>query len=218
MPRRKDPAMVHSSFERNVQERYYTEHWVTRALLKHLDLHKELVLEPACGRGDIVKVLQEQKVNVIASDVDLHEFDMFACACEQEDFFAEFPWWLGTHNVTAVITNPPYDKAEEFIRHALKLDVVFVAMLLRSEWNQAGTRVDLFNQSPYSFEVALTSRPRWDWWFTEDEKRERRIKAKIDPDKPDALPRHGFSWFCWDRTDREYRPTVYFESRKDNEK
>jgi hypothetical protein len=74
--------------------------------------------------------------------------------------------------------------SERFVRTALSYETK-VAMLLRSEFASAGGRDDLFcDEAGYAFEVKLTSRPRWDWWFR---------------DKPKSSPRHNYSWFVWDK-------------------
>lgn len=214
-----DKAMVHSAFERNDKDRYFTDKWVTKALLRRLDVERHRVWEPACGRGDIVEVLKfEQNCEVFASDIDVSELETWMCDDHGVMNFLEQktvpPFTDLADDQIAIITNPPYDKAEQFIRHALSFkNVRHVAMLLRSEFNQAKSRVDLW-QPPFAFEVALTSRPRWDWWFTEEEKRARRIKAKLDPDKPDASPRHNFSWFVWDRC-WEGHSTQFWEGKKE---
>ena len=196
-----DPALYKSGFERIPKDRYWTEPWVTNALLRVIidinDHHPGLVWEPAVGRGDIARVLMDHGMEVFASVIDLSEFDAGMCDFTQHDFLVdEFdPAIMG---VDKIITNPPYDKAEEFVRKCLEYeDVRFVAMVLRSEFAAASRRVDLFTEQPFAFEIKLTTRPRWDWWFR---------------DKPMASPRHNFSWFCWDR-DWGKRPTIYWEGK-----
>lgn len=204
MSKADDPALYESGFERIPKDRYWTEPWVTSALLRVMyttygsDLDAPgLVWEPAVGRGDIARVLMDHGMDVFASDIDLSEFDAGMCDFTQHDFLLdEFdPAIMG---VDKVITNPPYDKAEAFIRRCLGYeDIRFVAMVLRSEFAAASKRVDLFVDQPFAFEIKLTTRPRWDWWFR---------------DKPEASPRHNFSWFCWDR-DWADPPTIYWEGK-----
>lgn len=175
-----DPALYMSEFERTPKDRYWTDAWVTAALLEMYDI-PEKVWEPAAGRGDMVRVLVDHGHDVIASDIDMSEFDPSLCECSQDDFLTAK---LIPRYIDAVVTNPPYNLAQKFVEHSLELQIPVIAMLLRSEFKHAKRRKHLFGRcSRYLGEIVLTSRPRWDWWF--------RIK-------PEASPRHNFSWFIWD--------------------
>lgn len=194
MPKDTDPAFYESNFERMTGDRYWTQPWLTSALLEMVDV-PGVIWEPAAGRGDISKVLEDFGRVVVCSDVDMSE-----CEPHKEDFVADFlsqntPPSFGTLTpVEGIVTNPPYNVprgiAVDFARHALSLlrqdnGLNFVAMLMRSEFCNARTRRDLFGECrEYTTQVVLTSRPRWDWWFR---------------DKPIASPRHNFSWFVWER-------------------
>jgi hypothetical protein len=66
--------------------------------------------------------------------------------------------------VRSIVTNPPFDQIEAFIRHALKLTRAVdgvVAMLARNEFDSAGGRKDLFNRPPFATKLVLTRRPCW---------------------------------------------------------
>jgi hypothetical protein len=222
----RDKAMVQSAFERNEGEKYYTEHWMTRALMRRLNLPGMLILEPACGRGDIIDVLVEDDgiaySDIIACDLDMSDFDETLYpvrAAGARDFLNDE---LLDPGVEAIVMNPPYNLQDEFIEHALSMPKVqTVAALLRGEVNHAGKRRSYFDRQPFgpfkkvpfAFEIVLTSRPRWDWWLTEDQKRQRRVKAGLDPNRPDAGPRHNFSWFVWDRR-WEGHSTQFWEGKK----
>lgn len=198
-----DPALYGSNFERLPSDRYWTESWVTNILMRRLatraaraDL-EGVVWEPAAGRGDMVRVLLDHGAEVFASDVDLSEFDGGLCDFMQHDFMSgDFdPAVLG---ISKLITNPPYRNVEDFVRRALAYeDIRLVAMLLRAEFSHANRRTDLFELSSFAFEIKLTTRPRWDWWFR---------------DKPKASPRHNFSWFVWDRG-WSGAPTTYWDGK-----
>jgi len=191
-----DPALYKSNFERRERDRYFTEPWVTRALIRNLParIHQGLVWEPAVGRGDMAREIQDAGYTVTASDIDLSEFPRdLDLDLEVLDFLTDDPPFSWLEDVSAVLTNPPYDKAEEFIRRSLDLGVGYVAMLLRSEFNHASSRVDLFRNKPFAREIVLTSRPRWDWWLPSEELDLRKLNGQY------AGPRHNFSWFIWDR-------------------
>ena len=189
----KDPAVVRSNYERKPQDEYYTEHWITLALLdtlKQEGIKFKYIWEPACGRGDMVSVFKEYNYRVAASDIDLsvYEEDTYKF---QKDFMETNRLPEALKEVSAkdiaIITNPPYNIAENFINHALGFDVKLVAMILRNEWDCAKTRTYLFEQDVlskrFAMKIVLTSRPRWDDWRNKP--------------KPDKGPRHNYSFFCW---------------------
>ena len=202
-----DPALYNNDFERRENERYFTHPSVTQALLPFIPpyVKQRIVWEPACGRGDITKVLQEEGYDTYSTDIDLSEWDYDLGDPDEGDFMEQKFDMDIVDEYSAIITNPPYggNLSEAFVRHALALHVDFVAMLLRSEFNSAVSRVDLFDrgQSPFAFELVLTSRPRWDWWY--DKK----------PEEPNHGPRHNFSWLCWDR--RWEGPSTQFWPNKE---
>jgi hypothetical protein len=90
-------------------------------------------------------------------------------------------------SIRGIITNPPYDFAQEFCEHALKLTRPFrgfTAMLLRHNFDSARTRAHLFAQCPaWALKVTLTQRIVW---FTEPN------------GKPKASPSENHSWYVWD--------------------
>ena len=123
------------------------------------------IWEPAAGDGNIVSALRRAGALVRLSDIKTG-FD-----------------FLGPHNtaapgVHAIVTNPPYNLAEAFIRHALDMPVQYVAMLLRNEYDCAKTRSDLFERDSFWRKIVLTKRPYW----TENRT---------------ASPRHNYAWYIW---------------------
>ena len=193
-----DSAMVgNSGYERRPKDAYWTEPWVTEALLESYPL-KEPFWEPACGRGDIVKVLQAHNWLVHASDLHDH-------GCPDsvfEDFLKPGGWPFNPQTAATIITNPPYRLAEEFIRRALEWAGGYhgtVAMLLRNEFDSAAGRADLFDRQEFAAKVVLRKRPRWDWW---------------ERDKPKASPRHNFAWFIWNASQIGPPVTLYWPKSK----
>jgi hypothetical protein len=186
-----DPAMIRSNFDRREKDKYYTEPWVTEALLSKPSLKRFLlgdnnfnIWEPAAGRGDMVDVLKTYCNWIFSSDIDPERWDI-----NQIDFLNNAYELLDNKPIYSIITNPPYDYAEEFVRAALSMIeagcVQNVAMLLRSEFKHAKTRKDIFYGSHYMGELVLTKRPRWDWWY------------EPEPGEKRHSPRHNFSWFLW---------------------
>lgn len=188
--RRADPAMTHSNFDRRPRDQYWTEPWVTRALLRvfgpqmlTMQARGGVLWEPAAGRGDMVGEMIGYGLRVHASDVDPSNWNSELGHVEPRDFLDVDSLLDPPDKTVAIVTNPPYDKAREFIERALQHDVSLVAMILRSEWNHSSKRCHLFERDDFVAEIVLTARPRWDNW--------------LEIPKPKHGPRHNYSLFVW---------------------
>jgi len=125
---------------------YPTPENVTVALLDFLQtlgLPEGKIWEPACGNGAMVQVFEKYGYPVKATDISSGS-DYLETGCET--------------GITAIITNPPFNRAEEFIRKAIK-EAPLVAMLLKAQYWHAAARVELFRQHPPAFVLPLTWRP-----------------------------------------------------------
>ena len=154
-------------------DQYETPSWVTEALLGFISTRPGSILEPAAGSGQMVQVLKDQ-FRVLASDI-----------AEDGDFLKLER--LPDASVRGIVTNPPYEQAEEFCAHALKLTAPvrgFVAMLLRCDFDHAKRRAYLFADCPqFAKKIVLTRRIVW---FVEAD------------GKPKASPSFNHAWFLWD--------------------
>lgn len=139
--------------QRDRQERdwYPTPPDVTAALLRRHLLAGRGVWEPCCGDGAMARVLEEHGAQVYLSDIH-PQID----GAETLDFFASKALPAGCD---AIITNPPFVKAAEFIWHAMKMQPGFVAVLLKSTFWHAIRRRPLFEAHPPSHVHPLTWRP-----------------------------------------------------------
>ena len=109
-----------------------------RALLKAERL-PEVIWEPCCGPGSIVRVLRSAGRQVYATDlVDYESPDQ---DCSGWDFLLERQLPIGTQ---AIVTNPPFKLANEFVRHALML-CPQVIMLLRLSFLESVGRSDILD-------------------------------------------------------------------------
>lgn len=202
MPTEPKHNFRNSGYERRSNEQYFTQQWCTRALMTVAPLTRlraRPVWEPAAGRGDITEVLQDYEIDVFNSDIDVSNFDTDLGHIFPQNFLDTPTSMDIMEEYSGIITNPPYGgkkviyegkkrtPAEAFVRHALALGVDYVAMILRTDWNHSSKRVELFNGQPFAYEVVLTSRPRWDWWYEKD------------PWEETKSPMHNYSWFVWDR-------------------
>jgi hypothetical protein len=80
-----------------------------------------------------------------------------------------------------VATNPPFNLADEFCRHALEL-CTRSAMLLPHAFDTAKGRIDLWGE-PFKAKYTLTRRIRWE-----------NIEQKKNG------PSNNHAWFVWDKT------------------
>lgn len=181
-----------SGYERKANDLYETPEWVTEALLVHLDIRGMDIWEPAAGSGKIARVLSKYAKKVIQTDIDEGlSFFIFEPLVNQNEFSTRYPRTIG-----AIITNPPYGKAREFIEHALKLMEPangVIAMLLRCDYEHASTRAHLFRDCPmFAKKIVLTKRIVW--FQTEGKK---------------AAPSYNHAWYIWDYKHKG-PPTIAF--------
>lgn len=156
-----------SGYQRKERDLYETPEWVTLALVPHLRIAAgESVYEPAAGSGKMVRALEAAGFSVMRDDIsDGVNF----LECDE------------AHR--AIITNPPYALAQDFIEHALAQTHSFeglVAMLLRTDFDHARTRRHLFSDlGIFAKKLVLTRRIKW----FEDST---------------GQPSFNHAWFIWD--------------------
>ena len=135
-------ASNHSKEEREPNDFYATDPIAVDFLVKEVELPKQ-ILEPACGSGCLSVRLEELGHDVKSCDlVDRG----FGDVC---DFFAMTePPFEGDF---AIVTNPPYKYAKEFVLHSLDLvpDGSLVCMFLKTTFAEGkGRYKDLFSIYP----------------------------------------------------------------------
>lgn len=127
---------------------YPTPPEVTEALLDFWRLPPSVVWEPACGDGAMSKVLAQRGYTVTSSDLRESGFGEGGI-----DFLTCTP-----RPCSAIITNPPFNLSEAFIRRALTI-TPNVAMVLKSQYWHAAKRRQLFIDHPPALVLPLTWRP-----------------------------------------------------------
>lgn len=166
-----------SGYERRPNDLYETPEWVTEALLPHVPARVRHVWEPSAGGGKIARALRGFNLTVTESDVT------------EGDDFLQFDT---SPTSDAIITNPPYGLAQEFIENALTLMRPvdgFVAMLLRTDYDHAKTRQHLFG-FPFAKKLVLTKRIKW-------------FEGTA------GSPSFNHAWFIWDWL-HEGAPTIAY--------
>lgn len=141
----------------------------------------KIVWEPACGPGAIVNTLRAAGHTVVATDlVD------YGCpdSTSRRDFLLERE---APDGVEAIVTNPPYKLAIEFVEHALHL-VPRVYMLLRLAFLEAERRREFFNRGDLSRVVVFSRRLP--------------MMHRAGWEGRKANSGMAMAWFCWDRSHR----------------
>jgi hypothetical protein len=155
---------------------YETPPVAIRALLRAEKL-RACIWEPAAGRGAIVDVLRDAGHLVIASD-------LVGRGVPGQEFRIDF--LLEQHapaGVEAIVTNPPYKLAAEFVRHGLRL-VPKVYLLVRLQFLAAESRADILGKGLRAvcvFRRRLPMMHRDSWTGP-------RSSSAVD-----------HAWCCWDR-------------------
>ena len=132
-------ASNHTDEHRQQQDYYATEPKAAELLLE-VETFNENIWECACGEGHLAKVFENCGHNVKASDLVDRGYGTI------EDFlFFNDSKWNGD-----IITNPPFEKAEEFIQKAI--DIIpsgnKVAMFLRLQFLEGKRRKQFFKDNP----------------------------------------------------------------------
>ena len=135
-----------SKYEEHFDD-FPTPPWATRALVKYA-IGKDVIrgkeiLEPACGRGHMVKTLNEYGPRILRfSDIDTYDGYGKYPPTDYVSTSVKFPadW---------IITNPPFKLAEAFARKALSEARYGVAFILRTLWLDPGAkRFRFFKEFP----------------------------------------------------------------------
>jgi hypothetical protein len=156
---------------------YETPPEAVHALLK-VERLPRVIWEPACGPGSIVRVLRGAGYRVYASDLV-----NYGCPESHSgiDFLMERSPPYGAE---AVVTNPPYKLAGEFVSHALALGIRQVAMLLRIQFLESERRSSILDNGllarvyPFSNRLPMMHRAGWEG--------------------PKATSAMSFAWFVWE--------------------
>ena len=132
-----------------------TPPWATRALFEHVlkldcePVGEQTVWEPCCGRGDMVHVLVERFRAVIASDVHDYSRREISLPVHWMNLPVEFIGSQDHHICDWIITNPPFNRAEELIKKALVVARVGIAVLVRTNFIEGQDRYrDLYSVHP----------------------------------------------------------------------
>jgi hypothetical protein len=180
---------THNHADRGL-DAYWTPPEAVTALLA-IEQVPKFVLDPACGSGAILDVLRAAGHVVRGSDIA----DWGWPGTVVRDYLAG----PAVMSEAAVVTNPPYRLAQEFVLRALGSGVRFAAFLLRLNFLESMRRKAFFETHPPT-RVWVSSRRlpmmhRYDW------------------QGPKAPSNHAFAWFIWDAAAREKNRLGFFDWR-----
>ena len=147
-------ASNHSETDRQTEDFYATSPSAIDALKSKVDL-PHFILEPACGRGDLSERLKAMGHEVWSYDVvdrgygEIQNF--FEMLTLPDSLSLSLSLQNGRSERLAVVTNPPYKYALEFIIHALELcrEGDMVCMFVKTTFLEGKRRYrELFSQQP----------------------------------------------------------------------
>jgi hypothetical protein len=128
--------------ERAANDWYVEPEWAVRGLLD-VQRFSGLVWDPACGKGTIPRTFKAAG-HAAAIGTDLVDRGYGRGG---SDFLAIDPAH-DANRAANIVSNPPFNLAEHFLRHALKLATHKIAFLLRLSWLEGRGRAWIFNETP----------------------------------------------------------------------
>jgi hypothetical protein len=147
------PGVERSRADRRHPDGFYrTPESATVALIRAIGSYIDgPVHEPACGDGAMARVLKRHGYPVIATDLVDRGYS---------DFNGKIDFLRTGRLGPIVVTNPPYSLADKFIAEAVP-GARLVAMLLKSDYWHAASRMPLYEAFPPRQELILTWRLDW---------------------------------------------------------
>lgn len=145
--------------------------------LRDLGILPERVWEPACGNGAISKVLELSGHAVVSTDLCDYGFGEAGV-----DFLLE-----PRLRAPAIVTNPPFHIANEFVDHALRMDPEIACFFLRLKFLEGRRRYEMLmkNRPPAEVHVFI-ERVKF---FSGDH---------AEAEQP-GWNTEAFAWFVWRR-------------------
>ena len=210
----RSPAVCNQrNLPKNDLDFFPTPPWVTRALFEYVPIMKKInqggfIWEVACGQGHMEKAISEYYHAVLGSDIkkygdnltfDFLDIDILPL---HANYFPK-----SVLGLAAIITNPPFNLAEEFINIAINIyKPPIVAMFLRSSFLEGKGRFErLYSKNPPRYVAQFSGRVNIFY---------NQLDQKGSGDK-------AFSWLVWDNSDKSGKTDLLWipaDARKKLEK
>jgi hypothetical protein len=158
---------------------YPTPAWATHALMLH-ETFEGSIWEPGCGDGAMGKVIHEYNQNLTCTDIYMHGYGE-----HDIDFLALSNEYDGS--IDNIITNPPYNIADEFLAKALATATKKVAFLVRLAYMEGQGRYE---------SVYRTRPPSRVWVFSE------RITFYKKGATVKGSGTTAYGWFVWSKEEQ----------------
>lgn len=164
---------------------YPTPAWATHALMETEKFYRgDTTWEPACGDGSMVKVLQ----GYFEKDLIISDINPRGCY-DSEKYKNDFLYGYNPLEVDNIITNPPFNLAEEFIERGLSVARNKLALLLRLSFLESRSRY-------YNIFHHAQKPPSVVWVFSE------RVTFWENGIKTGSSGTTAYAWFVWNIADR----------------
>jgi predicted RNA methylase len=135
---------------------YATPFTAVEAILNEIKLLDSTILEPAAGQGHISKVLKEYyPYNEIVSTDLIQREEKFGVPIQGGIDFLTYDFG---RKFDVVITNPPFNLAQEFIEKALKVSNDKVIMFAKIQLLEGSKRREMFDNTPLKYVYVFTKR------------------------------------------------------------
>jgi hypothetical protein len=136
--------------KRHESDFYPTPAECVHSLMDFIDLPLSKPLwEPACGDGAISRTLEERGFTVISTDLRIDSgYGTGGIDFLQSERLADI-----------IITNPPFNLSEDFIKKCTGIDVSVFALLLKATYWHSYRRLSIFEQTKPAFVLPFTWRP-----------------------------------------------------------
>jgi hypothetical protein len=135
------------------------------------------VWEPACGDGAMARVLEAAGHEVVATD--LHDRGFGEAPV---DFLQE-----RRLRAPAIVTNPPFSLADDFVAHSLDLGAETVAMFLRLKYLEGAARQQhIYRRGGLATVYVFVERVKF-------------FSGETDRESQPGWNTEAFAWFLWRR-------------------
>ena len=161
-------------WDRDPHDWYCEPPWTAERLFDVQPFAGEIV-DPACGRGNIVSAAKAAHHCAEGWDI----VDRGYLGTKVRNFLA----W--EQPVCNIVSNPPFGIAEIFVKHALKIARYQVCMLLPATWVQGDKRSRWLEQTSLTKVLFITPRPSMP------------PGAAIMAGQPPGNGTTDYAWFCW---------------------